>query len=181
MAAGDIVDDAIAFARAKVAAGSPTRKIRDEEDNVAADRGNAELFANARKDAARRMRGRFAPEMIIQCVEAAVNLGDFDAGMKVEQECFAQCLKHPQREALIHMFFSEREVAKIPDVPRDTPVKAIKSAGVVGCGTMGGGITMSFANAGIPGEGAGDESGGAGQGSRRHQAQLRHSGAAAGA
>ena len=150
VAAGDIVDDAIAFARAKVAAGSPTRKIRDEEGNVAADRGNAELFANARKDAARRMRGRFAPEMIIQCVEAAVNLGDFDAGMKVEQECFAQCLKHPQREALIHMFFSEREVAKIPDVPRDTPVKVIKSAGVVGCGTMGGGITMCFANAGIP-------------------------------
>ena len=150
VASGDIVEDAIAFARAKVADGSPKRKIRDEESKVAADRGNAELFANARKDAARRMRGRFAPEMIIQCVEAAVNLEDFDAGMKVEQACFAQCLNHPQREALIHMFFSEREVTKIPDVPRDTPVKDIKSAGVVGCGTMGGGITMCFANAGVP-------------------------------
>jgi 3-hydroxyacyl-CoA dehydrogenase len=150
VAEGDVVEDAIAFARAKVAAGSPTRKIRDEEDKVSGDRGNEELFASARKDAARRMRGRFAPEMIIQCVEAAVNLGDFDAGMKVEQACFARCLNHPQREALIHMFFSEREVAKIPDVPRDTPIKEIKSAGVVGCGTMGGGITMCFANAGIP-------------------------------
>jgi 3-hydroxyacyl-CoA dehydrogenase len=66
------------------------------------------------------MRKRFAPEMIVQCVEAAVNLGDFDAGIAVEQECFAKCLKHPQRESLIHMFFAEREVAKIPDVPKDT-------------------------------------------------------------
>jgi 3-hydroxyacyl-CoA dehydrogenase len=79
-----------------------------------------------------------------------VNLGDFDAGMKVEQENFLKCLNHPQREALIHVFFSEREVAKIPDVPKDTPVRDIASAGVVGCGTMGGGITMCFANAGIP-------------------------------
>ena len=84
---------------------------------VAADRGNDELFDNARKNAARKMRKRFAPEMIVQCVEAAVNLGDFDAGIKVEQECFGKCLNHPQRESLIHMFFAEREVAKIPDVP----------------------------------------------------------------
>jgi 3-hydroxyacyl-CoA dehydrogenase len=70
--------------------------------------------------------------------------------MKVEAENFRKCLEHPQREALIHVFFSEREVAKIPDVPKDTPVKEIASAGVVGCGTMGGGIAMCFANAGIP-------------------------------
>jgi len=147
---GDIVDGAIAFARKVVADGGKVRKIRNESARVAADRQNPELFANARKDAARRMRGRFAPEMIIQCVEAAVNLNDFDAGMAVEQECFRRCLSHPQREALIHLFFSEREVAKIPDVPRDTPVKRLQSAGVIGCGTMGGGITMSFANVGIP-------------------------------
>ncbi|MEZ5559212.1 MAG: 3-hydroxyacyl-CoA dehydrogenase NAD-binding domain-containing protein [Pseudomonadales bacterium] len=147
---GDIVEGAIAYARKVVADGGRLRKIRDESDRVEADRGNQQIFADARKDAARRMRGRFAPEMIIQCVEAAVNLGDFDAGMKVEQECFAKCLNHPQREALIHIFFSEREVAKIPDVPRDTPLKEIRSAAVIGCGTMGGGITMSFANVGIP-------------------------------
>jgi 3-hydroxyacyl-CoA dehydrogenase len=70
--------------------------------------------------------------------------------MKVEQECFAKCLNHPQREALIHVFFSEREVAKIPDVPKDTPTIAIERAGVIGCGTMGGGISMSFLNVGIP-------------------------------
>lgn len=147
---GDIVEGAIAFARRVVAEGGRLRKIRDESEQVAADRENPEIFANARRTAAQRMRGRFAPEMIIQCVEAAVNLGDFDAGMRVEQENFRKCLTHPQREALIHVFFSEREVAKIPDVPRDTPTKPIQSAGVVGCGTMGGGITMSFANAGIP-------------------------------
>jgi 3-hydroxyacyl-CoA dehydrogenase len=146
---GDIVEGAIAFARRVVAEGGQLRKIRHESDKVAADRENQEVFANARRTAAQRMRGRFAPEMIIQCVEAAVNLGDFDAGMRVEQENFRKCLTHPQREALIHVFFSEREVAKIPDVPKDTPVKDIKSAGVVGCGTMGGGITMCFANAGI--------------------------------
>lgn len=147
---GDIVEGGIAYARKVVADGGKLRKIRDEAGKVEADRDNQEIFAEARKNAARRMRGRFAPEMIIQCVEAAVNLGDFDAGMKVEQENFRKCLEHPQREALIHVFFSEREVAKIPDVPKDTPVKDIRTAGVVGCGTMGGGITMSFANAGIP-------------------------------
>jgi 3-hydroxyacyl-CoA dehydrogenase len=147
---GDLVAEAITFARKVVADGAKLRKIRNESDKVEADRDNPDIFADARKQAARRMRGRFAPEMIVQCVEAAVNLGDFDAGMAVEQENFRKCLNHPQREALIHVFFSEREVAKIPDVPKDTPVKPITSAGVVGCGTMGGGITMSFANAGIP-------------------------------
>ncbi|XOV81962.1 MAG: 3-hydroxyacyl-CoA dehydrogenase NAD-binding domain-containing protein [bacterium] len=150
VAQGDIVEAGIAFAKDIVAQGSPIRRIRDESDLLLADRDNAELFDNARKSSARKMRKRFAPEMIIQCVEAAVNLGDFDAGMKVEAECFARCLKHPQREALIHMFFAEREVAKIPDVPRDTPTQDIEQAGVIGCGTMGGGITMSFLNVGIP-------------------------------
>ena len=88
--------------------------------------------------------------MIVQCVEGAVNLGDFDAGIAVEQECFAKCLKHPQRESLIHMFFAEREVAKILDVPKDTATLALESAAVIGCGTMGGGIAMSFLNVGIP-------------------------------
>jgi len=150
VAQGDIVDAGIAFAQNLIAQGGPVRRIRDENDKLAADRDNPELFENARKESARRMRKRFAPEMIIQCVEAAVNLGDFDAGMQVEAECFAKCLQHPQREALIHMFFSEREVAKIPDVPRDTPTQKIEQAGVIGCGTMGGGITMSFLNVGVP-------------------------------
>ncbi len=147
---GDVVEDAIAFAQKVVADGGKVRRIRDEDDKLAADKGNSAVFDEARKNAARRMRGRFAPEKIIQCVEAAVNLGDFDAGMKFEREAFTECLNHPQRAALIHNFFSEREVAKIPDVPKDTPTLPIESAGVIGCGTMGGGISMCFLNVGIP-------------------------------
>lgn len=150
VADGDIVAEAIAFAKDIIAKGSPVRCIRNEDALLIPDRERPEIFDNARKDAARKMRKRFAPEMIVQCVEAAVNLGDFDAGMKVEAENFAQCLKHPQRESLIHMFFSEREVAKIPDVPRDTQTQEIKQAGVIGCGTMGGGISMNFLNVDIP-------------------------------
>ena len=150
VAEGDIVDAGIAFAKDLISKGSPTRRIRDENGKLEADQGNSELFDKARKDSARKMRKRFAPEMIIQCVEAAVDLLDFDAGMKVEAECFAKCLKHPQREALIHMFFAEREVGKIPDVPKDTETKDIKQTAVIGCGTMGGGISMSFLNVGIP-------------------------------
>jgi 3-hydroxyacyl-CoA dehydrogenase len=146
----DVVDAAIVFAHKVVARGGPLPRIRDRTERIEEDRGHPEIFEAARRNAARRMRNRFAPEMIVQCVEAAVNSGDFDAGMKVEQECFAKCLNHPQREALIHVFFSEREVAKIPDVPKDTPTIAIERAGVIGCGTMGGGISMSFLNVGIP-------------------------------
>ena len=148
--AGRIVEHSISFATQVVADGSATRKIRDETAHVDADRDNTEVFSNARALAAKRMRGRFAPEMIIQCVEAAVSSGNFDAGMAVEQENFRKCLEHPQREALIHVFFSEREVAKIPDVPKETVPKTIATAGVIGCGTMGGGIAMCFANAGLP-------------------------------
>ena len=147
---GNIVEDGLSFAADIIAKGSPIRRIRDEEEIVRQARDNTEIFDNARKNAARKMRKRFAPEMIVQCVEAAVNLGDFDAGIAVEQECFGKCLNHPQRESLIHMFFAEREVAKIPDVPKDTATQDITSAAVIGCGTMGGGIAMSFLNVGIP-------------------------------
>ena len=147
---GDIVEGAVAFANDIVAKGAKKRRIRDERAMVEADRGNAQLFADARKKAASTMRGRFAPEMIIRCVEAAVNEGDFDAGMAAEAKFFGECLRHPQREALIHVFFSERECAKIPGLAKDVKPKAIKSAAVIGCGTMGGGIAMSFANVGIP-------------------------------
>ncbi|MEM1433467.1 MAG: 3-hydroxyacyl-CoA dehydrogenase NAD-binding domain-containing protein [Pseudomonadota bacterium] len=147
---GDLLEGATAFVDDLIARGSPTRKIRNETSMVEADRDNPEVFDAARKLAARKMRGRFAPEMIIQCVEAAVTESDFDAGMAIEADRFGQCLRHPQREALIHVFFAEREVTKVPDVPRDTPPREVKTAAVIGCGTMGGGIAMSFVNVGIP-------------------------------
>ena len=100
--------------------------------------------------AAKGRKGQFAPGQIIKCVEAAINLDDFDEGLKKEGELFLECLLHPQREAMIHIFFGERAASKISDVPKDTPVKEIKKAGIIGSGTMGGGIAMCFANAGIP-------------------------------
>ena len=150
VADGDIVDAGIAYAEEIVAAGGATRKIRDLEDKVAADRGNDEVFKAAAAQLDKTHRGQFAPAQILKCVEAAVNSSSFDESMKVEQQLFAECLKHPQREALIHIFFAERAANKIPGLEKDTPLIDINKASVIGSGTMGGGIAMCFANAGIP-------------------------------
>lgn len=147
---GDIVDDAIAFAEKVVADGGQTRKIRDLDEKIQGDRGNRAVFEKFEANLNRTHRGQFAPAQILKCVDAAVNAEDFDAGMAVEQACFAECLKHPQREALIHIFFAERAANKIPDLPKDVPLLEINKGSVIGAGTMGGGIAMCFANAGIP-------------------------------
>ena len=147
---GDVVDAAMLFAEKLIAEGSPLRKIRDLKDIIAADKDNSAIFEKARAVNEKRRRNQFAPEMIVQCVEAAVNAENFDAGMAVERECFMQCMSNPQREALIHVFFGERLAAKVADLPKDTELVDIQSASVIGSGTMGGGIAMNFANAGIP-------------------------------
>src|SRR5579864_3824076 len=90
-----------------------------------------------------------APLAAIDAIEAATK-SPFDEGCQIEQKLFNECLFSPQSKALIHVFFGEREVAKIPDVPKDTPIIPIKTAAVLGAGTMGGGIAMVLANAGIP-------------------------------
>ena len=100
--------------------------------------------------AAKGRKGQFAPGQIIKCVEAAINIDDFDEGLKKEGDYFLECLVHPQREAMIHIFFGERAASKISDVPKDTKIMDINKAGIIGSGTMGGGIAMCFANAGIP-------------------------------
>ncbi len=150
VATGDIVEDAIAYAGEIIEAGSATRKIRELEDKIAGDRGNAALFEQFAANLNRTHRGQFAPAQILACVEAAVNAESFDAGMQVEAERFAQCMKHPQREALIHVFFAERAANKIPGLDKDVGLIDINRASVIGAGTMGGGIAMCFANAGIP-------------------------------
>ena len=147
---GDVVDAAMLFSEKLVAEGCPLRKIRDLEDVIAADKDNTAIFEKARAVNEKRRRNQFAPEMIVQCVEAAVNAENFDAGMAVERDCFMQCMGNPQREALIHVFFGERLAAKVADIPKDTALADIQSASVIGSGTMGGGIAMNFANAGIP-------------------------------
>lgn len=142
-------EDAIAFARRIVAEGGELRRVRDRDDKVTSDRDKPELFADFRKKHARKFRGFKAPEAIVQCVEAAVNL-PYDEGREVEKRLFAELVSSPESAAQRYYFFAERAAAKVPDVPRDTPRIPVESVGIIGAGTMGGGIAMNFANAGIP-------------------------------
>jgi 3-hydroxyacyl-CoA dehydrogenase len=140
---------AVAFARE--VAGKPVRKTRERGEKLVEDANAdyANIFAAARDAARKKLRGRRAPLAAIDAVEAATEL-PFEQGCARERELFVECLFSEESSALIHAFFGEREVAKIPDVPRETPVRSIRSGAVVGAGTMGGGIAMVFANAGIP-------------------------------
>src|SRR5213595_97749 len=146
---GDLTAAAVAFAEKVVSERRPLKKIRDLEDKLAPARGRPELFAAFRKSVARQTRGFRAPESCIKAVEAAATL-PFDAGLARERELFLELLHSPESKAQRYFFFAEREAAKIPDVPPDTPAKEIKKAAVLGAGTMGGGIAMNFANASIP-------------------------------
>jgi 3-hydroxyacyl-CoA dehydrogenase len=150
IAEGDLVDNAIAFAREIVTNGSELRKVRDNDARVKEDRGNQDIFTNAAAMIEKSQRGQFAPSQILKCVETAVNNDDFDAGLAFEQARFQECLANPQRESLIHIFFAERAANKIPDLDRNLPLMEINKGSIIGAGTMGGGIAMCFANAGIP-------------------------------
>lgn len=138
----------LAFANKAVADGLPVRRVRDLTDKLAADKGS-DVFEQFRAGLAKKARGLFSPFKCVDAVEAAVNL-PFDDGMKRERELFMECMDSPQRLGLIHAFFAEREVSKVPGLERDTPVRDINSVGIIGAGTMGGGIAMNFVNVGIP-------------------------------
>jgi 3-hydroxyacyl-CoA dehydrogenase len=144
---GDLLAGAVRYARD--VSSRPTRKTRERAGNLGTAELNAPIFAAARELARQRQRGMAAPLAAIDAIEAATKLS-FELGCLEEQRLFEDCLRSDQAKALIHVFFGEREVAKIPDVPKDTPKIAVTSAAVVGAGTMGGGIAMVFANAGIP-------------------------------
>ena len=146
----NVVEDSIKFAKEKAKEGSSHPKVRDLNEKMIEARGSENVLVEAQALAAKARKGQFAPGQIIKCVEAAINLEDFDEGLKKEGELFVECLMHPQREAMIHIFFGERAASKISDVPADTPSMNVKKAGIIGSGTMGGGIAMCFANAGIP-------------------------------
>src|SRR6185295_17649852 len=118
-------------------------------DKVDPDKGNTALFDEARKTAARTSRGFKAPEGIIKAIEAAVEL-PFEEGIRREREIFHELHDSVESEAQRYYFFAERQAGKIPDVPATTERLPIRSVGVVGAGTMGGGIAMNFLNAGIP-------------------------------
>ncbi len=144
---GGLQSGAVAFARE--IAGKPAPKTRERNEKLGSEAENSPIFAAARDNARKRQRGMMAPLAAIEAIESATRL-PFDEGCERERKLFMECLFSDQSKALIHVFFGEREVAKIPDIPKETPVIPVKSAAVVGAGTMGGGIAMVFANAGIP-------------------------------
>jgi 3-hydroxyacyl-CoA dehydrogenase len=144
---GSLLAGAIAFARE--VAGKPAPKTRERNEKLGNPAENALIVSAAREAVAKKQRGLLAPVNAINAVEAATNLS-FEEGCKAEQKLFIECLFSEQSKSLIHVFFSEREVAKIPDIPKQTNIRPIHSAAVVGAGTMGGGIAMVLANAGIP-------------------------------
>jgi 3-hydroxyacyl-CoA dehydrogenase len=143
----DLLAGAVAFAREVAGKSAPKTRERDEKLGNVAD--NVQIFSSARETAAKKQRGLLAPVAAISAVEAATKMS-FEEGCKVEQKLFIDCLFSQQSKSLIHVFFSEREVNKIPDIPKETPIIPVRSAAVVGAGTMGGGIAMVLANAGLP-------------------------------
>ena len=144
---GDLLAGALAFARE--IAGKPAPRTRDRNERLGTPQENAPIFAAARENARKKQRGMIAPLAAIEAVEAATTL-PFDEGCRLERNLFMECLASEQSRALIHVFFGEREVAKVPGIPKETPVLPVARAAVAGAGTMGGGIAMVFANAGIP-------------------------------
>jgi len=147
---GKLKEAAIAFARKIVKENRPLKKVRENNTKLEAAKGHPEIFAKFRKENARKFRGFKAPESNIRCVEAAVNSTTFEEGMEVERKLFMELMTGPQSAAQRYAFFAERQANKIPDVPDDTKTIPIKKVGIIGAGTMGGGIAMNFANAGIP-------------------------------
>jgi 3-hydroxyacyl-CoA dehydrogenase len=144
---GDLLKGAVAFAREM--AGRKAPKTREMSAKLGTPEENAPIFSAARDTVRRKMRGLPAPMAAIDAIEAATNM-PFAEGCEEEARLFDKCLYSDESKALIHVFFAEREAAKIPDVPKDTPVMAVNSVAILGAGTMGSGIAMVCANAGIP-------------------------------
>jgi 3-hydroxyacyl-CoA dehydrogenase len=146
MAQGDLLSAAIAFAQQVAAKGGPLPLVRNRK----IEHPNAEGFIQFARNGVASVAANFpAPLKCIDAVEAGVKNG-FDKGLAVERECFLALVQTPESRALRHAFFGERAASKIPDVPADTPVRRIERVGVIGAGTMGGGIATNFINAGLP-------------------------------
>jgi len=145
---GQLKAGAIAFAKKVLAEHRPLKKVRENSTKVEAARGRPEIFEKFRKENARKFRGFLAPEYNIRCIEAAVNQS-FEDGLKTERKLFVELMTGSQSAAQRYAFFAERQANKIPAVPDDTPTIPIKKVGIIGAGTMGGGIAMNFANVGI--------------------------------
>jgi len=145
--AGDLLEEAVAWAAAKGGKADGVRRVRDMRVDTS---GLAPgFFAAERAKLAAKTRGLMSPALIVDCLEIATQT-PIDEGLARERDLFEQCRTSPQSRALIHVFFAERAAGKVKGVGPDTPAREIARAGVVGAGTMGGGIAMCFASAGIP-------------------------------
>jgi 3-hydroxyacyl-CoA dehydrogenase len=145
---GDLLTGAVAFAREVVARGGALRKTRELTDKLGSEFVDVSIFVAGRDQARKTRRNMLAPLKVVDAIEAAVTM-PFDEGCKKEREIFEECIASDQARALIHAFFAERAVSKIPDIPKETAVYNIRQAAIIGAGTMGGGIAMACANAGI--------------------------------
>ena len=145
----DLRGGAVAFAKRVVADGAKLRKVRDLDDKIALARGKPEIFTDFAKANARKFRGFEAPAKCIEAIKGAVDL-PFDEGEKNERRLFLELLASRQSAAQRHAFFAERQAGKVADVPESTETLPIARVGIIGAGTMGGGIAMNFLNAGIP-------------------------------
>jgi 3-hydroxyacyl-CoA dehydrogenase len=144
---GDLLEGALVYARELAGRNAPLRKVRDL--NVDAAKTPAGFFDEARKRVAKEKKNLFAPQRIVDALEAAATL-PFDKGMARERELFLQCAQNSQSKALQHVFFAERKAANVPNLDKNVTKREVKSVALIGAGTMGGGIAMNFLNAGIP-------------------------------
>ncbi len=144
---GELLDGALGYAKKLVAEGKGARRIRDMKAKL--DGEPKKFFDGVRAEVAKASKGYPAPLEIVACAEAAVSL-PFDQGIAAERKGFEKLVETSESKALRHMFFAERQTSKIPGVPEETKARDVKSAAIIGAGTMGGGIAMSFVNVGIP-------------------------------
>jgi 3-hydroxyacyl-CoA dehydrogenase len=144
----DLRQAAIAMAR-RIADTRPVPRIRDHYEKLAEAKADPGIFEAMRKSIARRARNQKAPYHCIAAIEAACTM-PFDQAIQRERDLFNELENSAEARALRYAFFAEREVAKLPDIPRETPLRPIETAAIVGAGTMGGGIAMSFAEFGFP-------------------------------
>lgn len=149
IADGDLLEAAVTYAREIADAGEPPRRTSELTDRLGDPAENAAALEELRKVVAKRARGQESPFRCIEAVEAAGS-GTFEEGSQNEFRIFGECLQSTQCQGLIHAFFGERIVGKVPGIGKDVDRRAIETAAVIGAGTMGGGITMTYVNAGIP-------------------------------
>ena len=147
---GRLREDAIAFAKRVLAEDRPLQRVRDRNAKVEAARGHPEIFESFLSRHAQAFRGLKAPANIVKAVEAAAELASFDEGLRRERELFVEMWQSTEAAARSYYFSAERETAKVPGVPPDTPAMPVKAIGVIAAGSPGAGIAQSLLDAGLP-------------------------------